>query len=268
MRVYNGDSGEGGAVCANRDFKQGSLTPQIEERIVVVGICDDEEPARREVRLLVEDLACALGILVQVCEFSSVDALLIEAPVLDVLFLDVQMPSGNGIEAARKLREHNETLAIILVTAFEEYAVEGYSVEAKRFLVKPLSRARFMRQVGPVLQEYLHGRDASLVLNSEGEIHSVASRDIVTVSTRPPKHLCVQTTRRQIVIRDSLKKWEGRLAQEGFFRCHSAFLVNMRFVNIIMRNDVELTTGDRVPVSRHRRKAFVEAFARYAGESL
>ena len=237
-----------------------------DERLVVVGICDDEEAARRQVRRLVEDLAASLGIPLHICEFPSAAALLIEAPPLDVLFLDIQMPHGNGIDAGRKLRELNERLDTILVTAFEEYAVEGYSIEARRFLVKPLSQARFARQVAPVLKAHSERCDEPIVVVGEGgDLHSIAPRDIVTVSTKPPKLVSIRTTRRNVVFRDSLKNWEDRLAPEGFFRCHSAFVVNMRFVNVIGRTDIELVDGERIPLSRHRRKAFIEAYAHYVG---
>lgn len=239
-----------------------------DERLVAVGICDDEAQARASLRALVSELAESLSIPVRIYEFPNSMALLVDTPRLDILFLDIQMPHGNGIDAGRTLRQTNNDLDIVLVTAFEEYAVEGYSIEAKRYLLKPLSKERFFRQIGPGLEEAFAKPDETIALVSEGEVHSVSPRDIAYVCTKPPKLICFHTNRRDIVIRDSLKNWEERLDSHAFFRCHSAFLVNMRFVRVIGKSEVELIGGESIPLSRHRRKALIEAFARYAGGLL
>ena len=243
-------------------------TGRADERLVAIGICDDEAAARTSLRALVAELAESLSIPIRVYEFPSSMALLVDAPHLDILFLDIQMPYGNGIDAGRALRQANSDLDIVLVTAFEEYAVEGYSIEAKRYLLKPLSKDRFFRQIGPVLEKSFAKPNEAIALSSEGEVHSVSPRDIVYVCTKPPKLIRIHTGRRNIVVRDSLKNWEELLDPDTFFRCHSAFLVNMGFVRVIGKSEVELVDGERIPLSRHRRKALIEAFARYAGGLL
>ena len=191
-------------------------TGRTDERLVAVGICDDEAAARNALRTLVVELAESLSIPVRIYEFPNSMALLVSPPRLDILFLDIQMPYGNGIDAGRILRETNSDLDIVLVTAFEEYAVEGYSIEAKRYLLKPLSKERFFRQIGPVLEEAFAKPDETIALVSEGEVHSVSPRDIAYVCTKPPKLIspsqccttwCASPTSRACTPKD---RWPGQ----------------------------------------------------------
>lgn len=238
------------------------------ERLLAVGICDDEESARCRVRQLVEELSEVLGAPVRTLEFPSAFSLLECSEELDILFLDIQMPHGNGIEAAAKLRASNRVQDIVLVSAFEEYAMEGYAVEARRYLLKPLSRQRFFRQVLPIFREHIARPREAMTLVSDGEVHVVSPGDIVYLCTQPPKHIGVHTLQRIITVRDSLKRWEETLPAALFFRCHSAFLVNLKYIRVVERGSVALINGEQLPLSRHRRRALIEALAQFAGEYL
>lgn len=93
-------------------------------------------------------------------------------------------------------------------------------------------------------------------------------REIAYIETGASKNVIFHTTARAIANRSSLGRWEGELAEDGFFRIHSAYLVNLAFVRSIEGTEVVLTTGERLPVSKHRRRELMAAFAAHVGVQL
>ena len=233
---------------------------------VDVAVVDDDPVARAAVRDLLGDLAARLGIDLACTEYPSGAAILMEPPrSLDILFTDIDMPHVNGIEAAAEMRERHEDLAIVFITAFEEYAVQSYQVQAKRYLLKPVARQRFDREIAPLLPDVVYGRADTLTVKGPDGTHVVRRRNVVYIATTPSKTTVVHTRAVDVETRESLSDWERRLADVPFFRCHSGFLVNFAFVEHIGTADIDLLGGETVPLSKHRRKAFLEAFAAYMG---
>ncbi len=235
-----------------------------------IGVCDDEEDVRLQVASMARDLATRMEIPAQVETFASAEALLFgDAHLLDVVFLDVQMPHSNGIEAARELRRINRQAAVVLVTGYEEYAVEGYSVEARQFLLKPVSQQKFDREVAPILREAVEAArgETPVLLACDGQTRAVSPRAIAYVCTGPGKAVVFQTETDRLATRGTLGEWEGRLG-EAFFRCHSAYLVHMGHVSAVETTQILLVSGERIPLSKHRRKAFLEAFTHFVTRGM
>ena len=235
-----------------------------------IGVCDDEEEMRLQIAGMARDLAGRMGIAAQVESFASGEALLFgDAHLLDVVFLDVQMPHSSGIEAARELRRVNPRAAVVLVTGYEEYAVEGYSVDARRFLLKPVSQQKFDREVTPVFREAVEAArgETPVLLACDGQTRALSPRGIVYVCTGPGKTLLFQTEADRLATRGTLGEWEGRLG-DAFFRCHSAYLVNMAHVSAVETSQILLVSGERIPLSKHRRKAFLDAFTRFVTRGM
>ena len=103
-----------------------------------IAVCDDEKNLRRDLRRLVEIHMELKGIPCEIVEYESGERFLgdKEAGKTDILFLDIDLGTKNGIELARIMRKHNAEAVLILVTNFSEYAPEGYEVDAFRYLPK------------------------------------------------------------------------------------------------------------------------------------
>ena len=155
-----------------------------------IGVCDDEADMRERIASMASGLASNLGIAAHIEVFASAEALLFgDAHLLDVVFLDVQMPHASGIDAARELRAVNPNAIIVLVTGYEEYAAEGYSVDARRFLLKPVSPQKFEREISPIFREALeaaHGKNTILVNSGEG-MRAINLRNVSYLCTAPSK---------------------------------------------------------------------------------
>lgn len=185
---------------------------------------------------------------------------------VDVLFLDIVMERSNGLEVARRVREADERVVIVFVTEAVQYALEGYTVQASDFLVKPLYYTSFrsamlralatLRRRAPRLVEIPF--DKSSVLLDAGTI--------VFVETRG-KRTAVHTTTGEYACNLTMRELEGLLGPHGFSRCHQAFIVNVAFIESIRKTEV-VVRGHTVPISRNRREKFIETVLREVGATV
>ena len=109
-----------------------------------IGICDDELQFLESTCQLIEQWANLHRIKIDIYRFTNGDDLLQAHcnECLDLIFLDVIMPLLNGIDTARELRNNNQEVPIIFLTASREFAVDSYEVKAYNYLIKPLSKAK------------------------------------------------------------------------------------------------------------------------------
>ena len=182
----------------------------------------------------------------------------------DLVLMDVEMPGQNGIETARQLRRINDRAAIIFITNYIQYALEGYEVQAFRYLLKPIDAAQFEQVVGTALDEIHHRQTAYLQLKGRSEIIRLAIDELIYAETERG-HLLLHTPGKVLECYSTMEKLEQELKQEAFFRCHSSFLVALEAVRQIEKQDVVLKDGTRVPVSKNRKKGMKQALTNFWG---
>ena len=228
--------------------------------MLTVTICDDETVFCDQIRDYVLRLSEELQIPVSVQCFSDAQQLLQQTGEPDVLFLDIQIGKDNGIAVARQIREKNRNLVLIFMTNFIQYAVEGYTVSAFRYLLKPIDYTQFRDEVAVVFQE-LHKAAALAVHTPQGE-HYVRPNEIRFIETEYGKRLRIHTDSAILETSGTLSPWEKQLGGD-FFRVHSSFLLNMMDVRRLGRDTVLLSGGEEIPISKHRRKSFQDALTAY-----
>lgn len=240
-------------------------------------IADDERLARRKIRTFAEshrDLE-----IVGECENGreAVEAIRELAP--DLLFLDIRMPGMDGFEVLRKLRAE-EMPRVVFVTAYGEYAVHAFEVEAIDYLLKPFDRRRFDRTIERVrrdrdakadddvrtrLIELLGrletgARDtrlAQFVVAAREKMIFVDPRDVHWIGAEG-KYVRLHTASGTHLLREAISSIEERLDPREFLRIHRSTLVNVRFVKEIHRGVgddyvVVLHDGSQLALSRRYR---------------
>ncbi|QRY40114.1 response regulator transcription factor [Microbacterium hominis] len=186
-------------------------------------------------------------------------------PDWDVLFLDVQMPRVDGMTAARRIREADSQVIIVFVTSSPHYAVSGYEVDALSYLLKPVAYASFdheMRRVLARLQS--RPRRDLLFASTDGVHHRIAVDDIRYIESIRHR-IDVHTLDETFSVAATVKAMEAQLSGDGFLRCHSGLLVNLRHVTGIEGNDCRIRGGARLPISRQRKRGFLAALAEHIG---
>lgn len=180
----------------------------------------------------------------------------------DLVFMDIQMPGINGMDAARLLRERDEKVQIVFVTSLEAYAINGYEVGAVDFIVKPFEYRAFALRLSRVLLRlqkqkrfiFFTGKGTQVRLNTDD------IRYIESEGHRAVYHLADSTITR----RETLSVCEGELPS-NFARCNSWLIVNLDFVQDFDGEDITVEV-EKLRVSKPKRAAFRRKLAEYRGE--
>lgn len=191
-----------------------------------------------------------------------------ELPHFDLIFLDIELPGIDGMDAARALRAHDEETPLIFVTNLAGYALHGYEVDALDFVVKPVGYHDFALRMDKAMRVLARRTGASLTIPTEGGFHVVASRDLAYVEVSNHNLAYHFGDGEQAVARGTLSKLERELEGSGFVRVSNSCLVNMAHIRRIAGNDIHLADGSTVYFSRSRKKPALQVIARYLGGSL
>ena len=183
----------------------------------------------------------------------------------DLIFLDIELPGINGMEAAEAMREHDPETPIIFVTNLAQYAVHGYAVDALDFVVKPVEYYDFKLRMDKAVRKIGRTEQRSLRIPSESGFRIVSVADVcyIDVSNHDLAiHLaCGETA----IMRATLSKMEEELAGTTFVRISNSCLINADRIHSINGSIVRMSTGDELAISRTKKKSALEALASYYG---
>ena len=214
---------------------------------------DDEPLALRQLSAYLERIP--FFELVACCQ-SALDAMaVLEEKHVDVAFVDVNMPDLNGLDFVRSLQ--NPPM-VVFTTAYQEYAVEGYKVDAIDYLLKPFGMNDVARAADKVKRQYdlRHaasvsslGEDDALFLKTDYKVVRGLTSNIVYIEGMS-EYLRIHMSDRAkpIVVLLSMKKMEERLGEHDFLRVHKSYVVNLHHVAEINRSRIVLDNGDDLPV--------------------
>jgi DNA-binding LytR/AlgR family response regulator len=179
-------------------------------------------------------------------------------PRYDLLLLDVEMPGLDGLTAAARIREHDREVAIVLVSQHAGYAAQGYGVAAAGYLLKPVDYDSLARELDRTAARMRAGAAVPVTFAAPSSPVRLGVPDIVSLEAAG-RYVVVRTLAGRYHVLGPLREVEQRLEGLGFFRCHHGYLLNLRHVVAVQGSGAHLVTGQRVPVSRARKGAFLAA---------
>ena len=228
-------------------------------------IVDDETPARSELRFLLEETGRVESITEASSAREAVEKFM-EAKA-DVMFLDISMPKTSGMQLAEALHKLKNPPAIVFVTAYSEYAVEAFGVDAVDYLMKPVESDRLELALDKVEARAPKAEPAAAQAHSSVErIPVVKSGRKVLVPIDQIRYIeakddysCIYTDNDRFLSTISLAKLEEKLAPHGFFRVHRGYIVNLEYVEDvevissgILQLGINGIEGKKISVSRRR----------------
>ena len=228
-------------------------------------IIDDEPIARN---ILLEYIQRDDRLFVVATYANAVDALReINLKKPRLMFLDIKMPNISGFEMLRSLTQHPY---VIFTTAFREYAIEGFDLNAVDYLLKPFSFERFLQAVNkayhlfstetpdttlsPAFQTNEGGKD--IFVKSDGKLVRIQVHNIYYIEALK-EYIRIHTPDGNWVVYQTMQHIEEKLPKDLFFRIHRSFIVGLAHIksiegNCVMINDMQL------PISRYCKEGFME----------
>ena len=214
-------------------------------------IIDDEPLARK----LIQSHAAKVEWLEEagICS-SAIDAHnLLRKTSVDLLFLDIQMPELSGLEFIKTLRQPP---AVIFTTAYREFAVDAFELDAVDYLVKPISFERFLKSLDKFIATRSVEKSKVVEENEPNIIHIKAERKIFPVShTRIlyveslDNYVKVHLPDKVLITHETISSFEERLPSGSFVRIHRSFIINVKQIQSISSEGV-IVGGIELPFGR------------------
>lgn len=222
-------------------------------------VCDDEKVIVKQVSYMIKKYLpdCEID------EFLSGKDLLSAKKDFDIFFLDIQMEQ-NGIEVARKLREHDENAVIIFITGVKEYVFEAFDVAALHYLLKPVDEEKLREVIDRAVWEVQKKADKEerqLFIKTREKNITLNVNDILYLENEMRKNVA-HTKRETITFYGVMSEMEKSVGT-GFYRCHRGYLVNMAYVSEYDTDSILLSNGEKIYLSKNRYQDFVKHYMRY-----
>ena len=188
----------------------------------------------------------------------------------DLIFLDIELPGINGMEAAELVRSYDTSTPIIFTTSLAQYAVRGYEVGAAGFIVKPVTAPKLELAMDKVVGRLRASGADRLVLPTSGGIRVIPVNELTHVELiRHDLVFHLVSAAEPLKIRGTIKQVIDQAQTGGpLLQISSGCVVNMDYVRLIKGTEVRLSNGSTLSLSRGRRREAIETFTSYLGGVL
>jgi DNA-binding LytR/AlgR family response regulator len=206
---------------------------------------------------------------VALCESAFQAIEIIQNTPIDLMFVDINMPDLSGMDFVKSL---NEKPVLIFTTAYSEYAIEGFKVDALDYLLKPIEYNDFLRAANKARKhiegyskkpEQLQLKEQQLFIKSEYKIVKINLPDIKYIESMREYVRIHLINSKPVMTLISMKKLEEFLPKEIFMRVHRSFIVNLNRITTIERNRIIYDDNVYIPVSEQYREEFKRYIDKY-----
>lgn len=233
-----------------------------------IAICDDEREFVQHLKKMLDQYSAEIGEEIKVTAYyDGLELIKKYDTTIDLIFLDIKMSHVNGLRAAEHIRQIDENVSIIFLTTLTQYGLEGYKYQATNYIVKPMKYIRLKAEMDQWMKKHRKEDSPAVVIANDDGKYKVPLKSIRYIETYN-RNLLFHTEQENIVCYKRMKEIEQELRDKGFVRCHTSYIINLFYVKGIKKLDVELITGEIVPISQPKRKEFMERLADYWGDML
>lgn len=230
-----------------------------------IAIVDDDIQCRKQVTEYIRTYAKSTKQVIEIVEYSLGINFISEYQAdCDIIFLDVEMPHMDGISSAKKIREVDQYVAIIFLTNYSQYAINGYEVNALDYVMKPLTYFVFEMKLKKALKYIDHRVKEDVVIVTKQEVIRLPNSEIMYANSEGNNtvyHTANGTYRERMPMRETAKKFKG----PNIVFCSSGCLINLSFVTKVVKDVVYL--GEiQLTISRPKRKEFISRYISFLSE--
>ena len=231
--------------------------------MIRLAVIEDIPDDVKHISTLVSRYSTMSKVQIEQMHFESALKFLDAKEKFDIILLDIMMPGYNGMEMAHRLRKYDEDTVIIFATSMEQYAIEGYSVSAAGFLIKPVKFDQLCGVLNKAVQIVKHKISRTITIKTYTELISVNASEIEYAEVKGHS-LILHTQKGDIQTKGTLKDLLDKLGDCHFIRCNNYAIVNARYIRTVRDNNVVLPSTE-LEISRRKKSEFIEAYLRYSG---
>lgn len=238
-------------------------------------VIDDEKPARDEISYLIESHEDFKVLASYDNGKEFLEAL--DTLDFDILFVDVNMPVMNGIETVEHMSKYSDA-HVVFVTAYDDYAIKAFELNAIDYLLKPVSEERMSKCINRILNDLVgheyteklndiisqfKDRQEHICFHKDGKIFPVKLNEILYAKAEN-KGTLICTKKDCFSSSIQLRELEKKLMVGNFFRCHRSYLINLDYIKHIepwfnRTFQIEMEeTEEKIPISRNYVQGFKE----------
>lgn len=231
-----------------------------------IAIVDDQQDCMESLKENLCRYASENGFQFQITTSNhSIDFVSDYAANYDILFLDVVMPEMDGMATAERIRKLDEDVCIIFVTNYAQYAIHGYEVQAFSYILKPFLYGNLVLTMNKAIRQCRNRRNNDFVLQTPEGTFRFPLHELIYVESQE-HHLIYHAVGGTVRKRGKLSELEEELGKKGFCRCGVSFLVNLRCVQKIAGQTLQLSDGTVLMISRRYKNEFLARFASFVGK--
>lgn len=233
-----------------------------------IAICDDEQNFINQLQLLLEKYGEEKDVTLKITVYHDGSELTDHYDTtINLIFLDIKMDKMNGFKAAEMIRQRSSDVGIIFLTTLAQYALEGYKYQATNYILKPMKYARLKSEMDSWIERQHKNEISSIIVTNDTGKYKISLKALRFVETFN-RNLLLHTEDENIICYKNMKEMEQELCSHSFARCHTSYIVNLFYIKGTRKLEIELITGEKLPISQPKRKDFMEKLAEYWGDML
>ena len=223
----------------------------------------DDEPVAREILETYITKIPNLE-LVKSCKNAMEALITVQNEKIDLFFLDINMPEITGLSLAKLI---NKNASIIFTTAYREYALDGFNLQATDYLLKPIAFDRFLQAI----QKISTPKSSITIKNKAEEISTFmfvrADRKMVKIIFDEilfieslGDYLKIHTQKETLITRETVNNIEAKLPTKNFIRIHRSYIINIEKINAYTNEQIEINNKS-IPISRSYKESVLQKLA-------
>lgn len=230
-----------------------------------IAICDDEKKYLDQLTHLLNQYAKSDNSTIEIFTYNNAESFInTNLECFDLVFLDVKIGSSSGIDVAKLLRQKNQLAVLVFVSAFVEYAIMGYSVNASAYLLKSDLDGTFESCMLEIKHKLVSELKSSKFIINEQQV-SISTENI----------LYVESFKRQVILHTNIEKTptieyyaklsdvQQQLQSRNFLKIHKSFIINMRHCLKIKNRVAYMRNGDELFCSKQKYSEVVDIFLQW-----
>lgn len=236
-----------------------------------IAVCDDEIEIVKELSLKIESIMTKIGEVVKIYQFTNSNEMVSSHIKFNLIFLDIEMPDLNGIEAAEKIRIADPRVQIVYVTNYRNYMKKAYRVHAFDYIQKPIDN----ESICIVINDYLKTinsdtTDIVELISIDQEKLLINTNEIIYISCGHKKRTVILiTTGKDYVCKGNITDIYNNLNSFDFFMPHRSHIINLSMVKSFKRNDkIVMINEDEIPLSKGNTSDFEKKLAKKMHEKV